>query len=783
MSTQSASVAQDEAIWSALRDHLERDPRGRELLTSLRDDSQNGFGRFDAWLRDRYDALPQPLQAKVSGGQVRDIWQIAEVHNLNVQPPPAPTEPEQRDHRNRALMLNRVSHDWVEGWLKPSVEQGTQLTIGLEFVPEVLQDRWDGIVDRPAGPGGAHQPASVLDAFEDCDHRLLIVGDPGAGKTIALLQLLRALIVRADMEPQQPIPVLFLLAPWAVKRPALTDWLTDELVKRYDVPLAMSHEWVTTGRILPLLDGLDEVPDEERQACVDAINLWQTRHSDTLSEFALTCRTDEYNKLRTKVHVSAAVRLKPLAEDAVFAQLTSAGPQLEGIRKALEQDQSLRELATTPLVLDLLMRTYPGVGPESLPLSGDKAVRLDQVFQAYAELMLRRKGSGAHYAREKSIAWLSWLATSLTRHSQSVLYVERLEPDWIDTRSGRLLYALGDRLVVSLLLGVLAAGVAGLVLDGAWAVSYGAVVAIAVTMAGRTTEGQRSLLRAVTAFALGALLTCVLTTVLFSVLVGGIGVAALLNAGLIGALIGAPVVGLTGGPSAAPRRIQLVERVTWSLTLAIRSGVTGLAVLVAVGLILALSALRLGISNAGLVLLVAVVVGAPPAIVTAILGGFDSRDLLDESQRLNPNQGIRRAGRTALISGGLSAIASAATVALTFGLLGADLGGNISTILGGPLAAPISHFEPNVQVAIVLGLIFASLYGLVGGLAYGGFAFLSHYVLRWILWRLGATPLAYVRFLNYASDCLLLRKVGGGYKFIHGGLSEYFTQTNRAGLH
>jgi hypothetical protein len=38
----------------------------------------------------------------------------------------------------------------------------------------------------------------------------------------------------------------------------------------------------------------------------------------------------------------------------------------------------------------------------------------------------------------------------------------------------------------------------------------------------------------------------------------------------------------------------------------------------------------------------------------------------------------------------------------------------------------------------------------------------------------GSAPLLYVDFLDYASKCLFLRKVGGGYSFIHRLLQDYF---------
>jgi NACHT domain len=63
---------------------------------------------------------------------------------------------------------------------------------------------------------------------------------------------------------------------------------------------------------------------------------------------------------------------------------------------------------------------------------------------------------------------------------------------------------------------------------------------------------------------------------------------------------------------------------------------------------------------------------------------------------------------------------------------------------------------------------------LVGVLVYGGSAYIHHFILRWFLRDAGVMPWNYVRFLDYAADHLLLRKVGGGYIFIHRLLMEYF---------
>jgi hypothetical protein len=56
----------------------------------------------------------------------------------------------------------------------------------------------------------------------------------------------------------------------------------------------------------------------------------------------------------------------------------------------------------------------------------------------------------------------------------------------------------------------------------------------------------------------------------------------------------------------------------------------------------------------------------------------------------------------------------------------------------------------------------------------GGKASLQHLVLRRLLVRNRAAPWQYVEFLDEATDRLLLRKVGGGYVFVHRLLLDYF---------
>jgi hypothetical protein len=62
---------------------------------------------------------------------------------------------------------------------------------------------------------------------------------------------------------------------------------------------------------------------------------------------------------------------------------------------------------------------------------------------------------------------------------------------------------------------------------------------------------------------------------------------------------------------------------------------------------------------------------------------------------------------------------------------------------------------------------------------YGGRFFLQHWVTRSLLWCYGDMPLNYVRFLDYATSRIFLRRVGGGYSFVHRMLLDHFAKSAR----
>ncbi|MGL5879682.1 MAG: NACHT domain-containing protein, partial [Xenococcaceae cyanobacterium] len=142
-------------------------------------------------------------------------------------------------------------------------------------------------------PDAVHRPFHVIaeldDSFEELQQTdifnqigqgrtLLILGEPGSGKTIDLLQLAQHIIERTERDLSQPIPVVFNLSSWARRRQPIEEWLTEELREKYQVPKLLSKPWIKQEKLILLLDGLDEVKAEHRNACVLALNKFIAKH-------------------------------------------------------------------------------------------------------------------------------------------------------------------------------------------------------------------------------------------------------------------------------------------------------------------------------------------------------------------------------------------------------------------------------------------------------------------------------------------------------------------------
>jgi len=248
-----------------------------------------------------------------------------------------PTEQAHGGHQLRELMLHRVRSNWISGVLGPSLGNVFQLNIGLQLRPDLvlpahnLRERLSGPI--PGGKG-------IFDVFSnDADRLMLIIGDPGAGKTTLMLQLAEQLLAAAEGDSDSPIPVVANLASWSPLCKPLMAWLSDELFESYHVPREIAEEWIENDSLALFLDGFDEVAHARQGDCAAAINDYIRYHG--FVPIVVCSRRAAIEKVSPLLGLETAVELIPPSDaqiDKCLDLLYRDGAPVGDIQSALRAD-------------------------------------------------------------------------------------------------------------------------------------------------------------------------------------------------------------------------------------------------------------------------------------------------------------------------------------------------------------------------------------------------------------------------------------------------------------
>ncbi len=693
-------------------------------------------------------------------------------------------------NQNRTRMLRRLRRSYSD-LLSQSLQGAAWMKLGLSQKPNAVQNTITLLLQHSLRAEKLFPPGtSVLSAYDEAEHELLILGEAGAGKSTLLLNLAQQLVVRAEQDEAHPLPVILPLSSWATRQPQLQNWLSEQLMQIYNVPQRLSEQWVQEDLILPLLDGLDEMDATARPACIAAINDYHREHPVSL---VVCSRRAEYEDAaeQQRLTLQSAVEVQPLTREQVDAYLIQAGEPLAALRNALEKYPFLQELTTTPLMLSVLILTYHET--PVLDRSGKDDLLQQQVWTDYVEQMLEHGRTDTRYTHQDTRRWLAWLAKQLKQRSQTLFYIERMQPVWLEGQRVRQLYPC---IVIGLIFGLL--GFVGL----------GSIWAFIATIPPLNINNPAPILglALLSGFVEGSILGLV-NGLLYKQDTENVSTSeaqrfrtarqrvarSILNGLLIGLIVGCPyelirqyndpdvytgiliigilvsiISGLVFGLierllDIQTTKIQPAEMFAWSWTSIGRGLVKflsfGLLSPLLIGLLFGLLAQAFDENNLsdnlllGLQLALALV---PFFAQLSLLGGLSaglSSNILDESNIVTPNQGIRLSARYSVLVG------------ITSIFVGVGISVLISVLTTILFKAPLS---------LSFAFIFGPLIGLVSGLRVGGIACIQHVVLRWLLWKDKMMPWNYPRFLDYAARRILLRKVGGGYSFVHRLLLEYF---------
>ena len=768
---------------------------------------------------------------------VRDILRLLDHPLLSPpQPQQAPVSPPivQRDRR---VLLRKVRSHWIESVLDHSLRKGALLTLRLEEQPDAIANPWHLIFQQPEKtphplPIGTH----ITQVYDTAEGELLILGAPGAGKTTLLLELARDLLARAEDDEQYPIPVVFNLSPWALKQQPLVDWLVEELNTRYQVPSKLGQTWIEADQILPLLDGLDEVAPTARSACIEAINIYRGEHG--LLPLVVCSRQADYLAQAGRLLVRSAVLVQPLTHEQIDASLAQGGEPLWALRVALHQDATLRELTNTPLMLSILTLAYHGKPVEELLRDASIEERQRQIFERYVGRMLTRRGPLHTGTSQRVVQWLTYLAQQMREHQQTIFYAEYLQSDWLMGTQQQTVTWLATRLPAivlggcigvlvflfiggggytdlvfllqmgllggfvgsclslqvttepisvrkkgftstqahvrsALLLGLLVAASRGLYLHQANPSSYdsgyflsdwlrdGCILGLGMLLSGRAFQVLfgRTPKQWVSVSHKHRSLRGHLAIWMNTIAPLHIWQAALMFGAGIGLSIGSIYwlsVGLSNGLTVSAIVVLvhvILARMVWGFRFAERIYWTWHGLLrpthLRTSLIVAGALFLFFVLSLGYDLIGGLIQGLKFGLIYWILLGLYQgmkQEHLEDQNRQQFNQGIRRSLRNGLLIGLISALLISAI-----------------WMLSDELSYELSY-GPLVLIAGIVVMWMLS----------GGPTILRHYLNRWLLARSHRFPWRAQAFLDDVTARILLQRVGGGYRFIHRRLLDYF---------
>lgn len=325
------------------------------------------------------------------------------------------SESKSRTEADLDRLADIVLEQWDEEYgvrtFKDPVQKARELTVSWSAANASLSVPWDNLVEAALGPGKpkvmrpgnwALSPQGLAGLEHDLPGILekvptgwlVVLGASGSGKTMLMLRTVRDLVEQRVPGSGDPVPVFVPMTSWDPASDSLRAWLEKQLPIHYPgLGTIVSNGGERKSRIailldaqkiMPFLDGLDELPTLSQEAAANRLNeAFVEAKTRRPLRLVMSCRTEDYQVAvgngRNPVLAAAAIELHPLDPDKVSSYLAARGsddPRWAVVAEKLSQPDG-SDLATalsSPLYASLASVIYNASRPaahDDLPDPGE----------------------------------------------------------------------------------------------------------------------------------------------------------------------------------------------------------------------------------------------------------------------------------------------------------------------------------------------------------------------------------------------------------------------------
>ncbi|EAW38037.1 NACHT domain-containing NTPase [Lyngbya sp. PCC 8106] len=386
-------------------------------------------------------------------------------------------------YQKRYQLLQQVKNEVKQSRLQ-SPHRAVLTQLAQETPPLRMRRIWD--IEAKVGNRPSFRLSSncgIIPVFDRIGGKLLILGGTGAGKTTTLMGLAKVLVKRALKDDGEPIPILLNLATWTDSEQSIENWIIDQLKIKYNIPAEIGKDWLENLQILPLLDSLDEVGNNQTNQCILKLNEFLS--SAVCPLHLVVCSSVEaYHSCEAVLQLNGAILLRPLTKKQIRTYLMNA--RSRELWNNIENDESLLKLAKKPLLLSMMTLAYEEILISSWKRLETLEEQRQYLFNAYIRTQIaphREQSTSSKNWEEQNLEkvrqGLEWLAKRLEEENKSEFSTQEISPSWLQDYEQEKKYNIGVKFISGLIWwGIVALIAIGVIFSSIWVVLGGILLGL-----------------------------------------------------------------------------------------------------------------------------------------------------------------------------------------------------------------------------------------------------------------------------------------------------------------